>query len=879
MMFRRLWFFVTRRRRMQDLDEEMRLHIEFRAAANRRDGLKPEDAARQARRRFGNPLKLREEARDAWGFAEVERLSGDLRYAVRRIVQRPTRTLVVVLTLALGIGSTTAMFTLLDAMFLRPASWNRSGRAVWIVRTVGRSASPRNLSYPAYRMYRDRATTLSDVAAEGGTAMAIGSRPPQRVLGGLVSGNYFDALGLRAQIGRTFAPDEDAAPGASAVVVLSDALWTDHFGSDPNVIGTRVAINGQPFTIIGVAPRGFTGAAFATDAYQLWIPLAMQRVVMPNAAALMTDPKQGWLHVVGRLADGATLAQADAEARVIGRQVISPHTVAGEEESARVLPMRGGLMPWEQESLASIFGLVSIVPALVLLVACANAANVLMAHHTARRREFAMRRALGASRARIVRQLLAESLVVAVLAGLAGFGTSFVLSAVIAHFGDVPPEVPGLMALDSRALVAATAVAVGAVLLFGLAPALTTTRFDVLPVLKDESSTSTISRGPGRLRRALIVAQVALSLTLVVITGLFFQSLVRAMQVDPGFDPRGLATVSFDLNLQGYEPNRRAAFSAAFVERASGLPGVMSVAAADVLPLGGEMYGATIVSDNRASSSSASMAHVSTKYFETLGLPIVRGRAFTSTEVAANAPVAIVNDTLARSLWPGGDPLGQHVRADGAQEPWRQVVGVAGDAKYLYLTESALGAYYLPLSPASGGTFLVRTTGSLPAALASLTDIASDLDPDLPIARALTMEERIRRTVRLRRAVVSLLGVLGALTVLLASVGIYGVAAHSVSMRTREVGIRISLGARARDVLLMIVRENLSLSLVGLAIGLGLSAVGAALLASYLFGVSADDPATFAGGALVLCLVSVLASYLPARRAARLDPLVALRRE
>jgi putative ABC transport system permease protein len=305
----------------------------------------------------------------------------------------------------------------------------------------------------------------------------------------------------------------------------------------------------------------------------------------------------------------------------------------------------------------------------------------------------------------------------------------------------------------------------------------------------------------------------------------------------------------------------------------------MAVGAADILPLGGEMYGGTIVSDDGASSSRVSVARVSAKYFEALGLPIVRGRTFSPAEVAANTPVAIVNETLARSLWRGVDPLGQQVRTADPKEPWREVVGVTRDAKYLFLTESPLGAYYTPLPPASGGTFVIRTTGSPRAALTSLTHIARDLDPDLPVARAQTMEERIRRTVRLRRAVVSLLGVLGAVTLLLASVGIYGVASHSVSMRTREVGIRISLTARAGDVLRMILRENLSLAFVGVVLGLGLSAIGATMLASYLFGVTAADPATYAGGALVLCLVSLVASYLPARRAAHLDPLLALRRE
>jgi predicted permease len=878
-MFRRFWFFITRWRRIQDLDEEMRLHVELRAAANRRDGLHAEEATRQARLRFGNPLMLREDARDAYGFAELERVAGDLRHAVRRIVQQPARTLVVVLTLALGIRATTAMFTLVDALLLKPAPWDKSGRAVWIAGLEGHSAEPRNVSYPDYLVYRARTTTLSGVAAEGGTAMSFGGRQPQRVLGGLVSGNYFDVLGIRAQVGRTFAPDEDTGRNAHPVVVLSAALWTEQFGADPGVIGTRLAINGKSFTIIGVAPRGFTGAAFATNPYQLWIPMAMQGAVMPRDTAFLTDANEAWLLVVGRLRDGVALAEADAEVRVIASQVNSPQTPDDQRKSARVLPMRGGLTPGEQKSLALVFGLVSIVPALVLLVACANTANVLMAHYSARRREFAMRRAIGASRGRLVRQLVAESVVVALLAGPAGFGASFVLSTVIAQVGEVPSDVSALLAHGGRTLLAATAIAVGAVLIFGLAPALTTTRFDVLAVLKDEGTTSTAARGPARLRRSFLVAQVALSLTLLVTAGLFFQSLSRALRVEPGFDPQGLAIVSFDLNRQGYAADRRGAFAARFVERVTVLPNVASVATADVLPLGGEMYGRTIVSEDGASSSQASMASVSSRYFETLGLPVVRGREFSPAEIAANAPVAIINETLARSLWPGVDPLGKHVRAAESEEPWRAIVGIARDAKYLSLTESALGAYYVPESPQSVGTLVVRTVGSPQTVLASLRSIARDLDPDLPLFSAQTMEERIRRTVQLRRAVVSLLGVLGALTLLLASIGIYGVASHSVSMRTREVGIRMSLGARAADVQWMIVGENLSLSFVGVAIGLGLSAAGLMMLASYLFGVTSGDAATFVGGALVLFLVSLVASYLPARRAARLDPVLALRRE
>jgi len=877
-VFRRLWFFVTRWRRLQDLDEEMRLHVELRAAANRRDGLHAEEATRQARLRFGNPLTLREDARDAWGFAELERIAGDLRHAVRRVAQHPARTLVVVLTLALGIGATTAMFSLVDALLVKSAPWNESGRLVWIVGLYGRSASVGNVSYADYVAYRDRTTTLSGVAAEGGTAVAVGSRQPQRVLGGLVSGNYFDVLGIRAQVGRTFASREDSVPGAHPVVVLSHALWTEQFAADQGVVGTRVAINGQPFTIIGVAPDGFTGAAFATDPYQLWMPLAMQGTAMPGRVGLLSDANQGWLRLVGRLRDGVTAVEADAEARVIARQAGAPPANGEPPKSARVMPMRGGLLPWEQDSLAPVFGLVSIVPLLVLLVACANAANVLVAHHTARRREFAMRRAIGGSRGRLVRQLVAESLVIALLAGFAGFVVSSALSAVVVRFGDVPAEVSALLALDGRTFAAATAIAVIAVLLCSLAPAFAATRFEVLPVLKDEGVTSTAARGPARLRRRLVVAQVALSLTLLITAALFFQSLSRTLRVDPGFDPQGLAIVSFDLDLQGYTPERRGAFAGQFLERASMLPGVLSAATTNIVPLGGEMFGGNLVADDGASSR-ATLARVSPRYFETFGLSVVRGREFSAGEAAADAAVAIVNETLAQRLWPGMDPLGKRVRVTEPAGAWREVVGVARDAKYLSLTEAPMGAYYVPQPLSAAGTLVVRTAGSPRAALASLTDVARDLDPDLPLFSTQTMEERILRTANLQRAVVSLLGVLGALTLLLAWIGIYGVAAHSVSLRTREVGIRMSLGARTADVLRMVLRENLSLAFVGVLIGLGISGAGAIMLASYLFGLTAADTGTFVGGALVLCLASLIASYLPARRAARLDPLLALRCE
>lgn len=876
-IFRRFWFFVTRWRRLDEIDEEMRLHVHLRAAANRRDGLDPDEATRQAKVRFGNPLSLREDARNAWGYGELDRIVADLRQATRRVVHHPARTLVVVLTLALGIGATTAMFTLVDTMLFKTASWNRDGKLVWVAGIRGRSGTGRVL-YPDYLVYRDRATTLSGAAAYNGTAMSIGGPQPQRVLGGLVSGNFFDVLGIRAQLGRTFAPDEDSDPGGHPVVVLSDSLWRTHFGGDPRIIDTEVAINARPFTIVGIAPPGFTGVAYAGDPEQLWIPLAMERTVIPRSSSVSPMPKERWVRVVGRLRDHTTAAEADAEMRVIARGLNPPGTPANQEKSARAVPIRGGLTPWEQDSLTPMFALVSIVPGLVLLVACANVANVLTAHHLSRRREFALRRAIGATRGRLIRQLLAESFVLSVLAGAAGFGISFGLSGLIAHYGEIPADVTRLLTPATRSLLAATAVSIATVLIFGVAPALTATRFDVLPTLKDESTTSTASRGSVRLRRVFVIAQIALSLALVIAAGLFLQSFSRAARVDVGFDPHGLVTMSFDLDLQGYTLDHRASFVSQFAARTSALKDVTSVATADILPFGGEMYGATIVSEEGTTFAQATRSGVSPEYFKTLGLPLVRGRSFTEADITAHAAVAIVNETVAQRLWPGTDPIGKRVHERDSQEPWREIVGIARDANFLQLTESTRGAYYVPLGSPSA-TFLVRTIGAPSVLISALTNAARSLDPDLPVSRADTMDDRIRRSVNLRRAVVSLLSVLGALTLLLASVGIYGVTSHDVSVRIREVGIRMSLGARGSDVWRMIVRDSLRLSLIGIGVGLLISIGGAMVLASFLFGMTATEPATFLGAAVVLCLVTLAASYIPARRASHLDPLTALRRE
>jgi putative ABC transport system permease protein len=812
------------------------------------------------------------------GLAELERFGGDLRYAARQLLIRPAWTLVVVTTLALGVGANTSIFTLIDALLFRPAIWNAADRFVWIASLDPRTGRVGRISYADYLLYRDRTATLSGVLAYGGSAMSIGGSRPERVLGGVVSGNYFDVLGIRAALGRTFAPDE-GEPGGPPVVVLSHALWREHFRSDAAVLNEVVAINGRPFTIIGVAPPGFTGVAYADDPEQLWVGLAMQDAAMPTSPGLLRSPTARWLRVAGRLEDGATVARADAEVRAIDRLSNGAATAGDREVTVRVTPMRGGLNPWERTELAPVFGLIAIVPALVLLVACTNVSNAVMARNVSRRRELAMRRALGASRGRLVRLLLTESLLLALLSGAVGFIVSFGIIPLIAHYGAVPPDPSGLLTPDRRALVATTAIALATLLFVGLAPALTGTGFDVLPALNAESWTSTAAIGGTCLRRVFVVAQVAVSLVLLISAGLFLQSLAKAVRVDPGFDPHGVVTASFDLTLQGYTAPRRDAFLARVVERISSTPGVSAAALTDSLPLGTRIAAAQVVTESTDSPAQVTLAGVSPGYFETMRIALVRGRDFTAMDSTKAPLVAIVNETLARRLWPEGDAIGRRVRAGGASEPWRVVIGIVADAKFASLTESPLGACYVPLRQraASLVSVVLRVPGEAGKALSSVAAIVRDLDPDLPLFEAQPLERSVHQAARLQRAAASLFSVFAALALLLAAIGVYGVAAHSVSLRTREVGIRMSLGARSTDVFRMFVGENLSLALVGVAIGLAISAAVLKVLATFLFGLTAMDTLTFAGGAAILCGVAIAASGLPARRAARVDPAIALR--
>jgi predicted permease len=876
---RRLALLIRRRRETDDLDEEMRLHVELRAAAHRRDGLDDPGAALAARRQFGNLLKLREESQDMWGFAAIERTAKDTRHAVRQLIRRPGWTFTVLMTLALGLGANTSIFALVDAMLFRPAPGRNPGQLVWVATEEGQSGRVRAMSYTVYTDLRDRTTTLSGLLAYSGTAFSVGGRQAERVNGHVVSGNYFDVLGVQAAAGRTFAPEEDTIPGAHPVVVLSDRLWRRRFNADAAVVGTTTVINGRTFTIVGIAPPGFVGVELGDDA-ELWMPMAMQSQAMPSMPGLLTDAGAGWLRGVGRLRDGTTAEQADAELQGLSKQ--RQEGVKPEDERlARVTPIRGGLSPADRSDVVPVFAMLSIVPALVLLVACFNVANVLMARNVGRRKEFAMRRAIGATRARLVGQLLVEAVVIALLAAACGVAVSYGLTALIVHFGEVPPEIASVVRPDASVLVMTTGLAVLTTLIFALAPALTATRFELLPSLKDEGLTTTSGAGRRRLRGAFVVAQIAVSLTLLITAALFLQSMSRALDVNPGFEANGAATISVDPVLQGYTPERRDVFVKQLIAAASELPGVTAATVTSVVPLSGRLTGTEVVAEDSTNRSSVAFSSIAPRYFAAMGIDLVRGRDFGPADRAGSPPVVIVNETVARRLWPDGDAIGRRLRPDERDQPWREVIGVARDGKYGDLLERQRGAMYLPVAqdPASPLTLVARTSGDVRELMRGLTGAVQRLDGDMPPFRAHTLEDMIRQVVDKQRAAASLIGVFGAIALLLAAIGIYGVASHAVSLRTREIGIRMSLGARAADVLRMFVRETVTLAVIGVSLGLALSAAASQLLTGFLFGLSPTDAMTFVAAAAVICVVAVSASYLPARRAARVDPLMALRHD
>jgi predicted permease len=814
----------------------------------------------------------------------------DLRYGWRAWMKNPGLALLAVMTLALGIGVNTALFSVVNAFLFKPLPVAEPERLVAVYNfEKNEFIAHTPLAYPDFADVRARNQVFDEMIGYALAPLALErGAENQAIIGELVTGNYFSTLGVRAAYGRLLRADDDRTRGAHPLAVLNYATWQRRFGGDSGVIGQTVRLNGHVFTIIGVAPAGFNGLTRGLAA-ELWVPMQMTAALRANDPERLARRDSRWLNVIGRLKPGATLAQAQANLELLGRQLWEefPTTNQGRAITG-VAATQVRVLPDVDKILYAVSGVLMAVVGLVLLIACANIANLLLAQATARRKELAVRLALGASRARLVRQLLTESLLLAVAGGalglLAAAGSNRLITNLL-NAGRLPLPIQfdlGL-SLDWRVFGFALLAAFGTAVIFGLAPALQASRTELTTALKEEAGTTTGTLAKGRLRSALVVAQVALSLVLLLAAGLFVRSMQQAHRIEPGFETRGVATAAFDLSLKGYNQTQGENFYRQLRERVSALPGVEAVAFASHVPLSFEMRTTRAASEGRDAVPEkewpeVDAATVGPGYFETLRIPLLRGRAF--TEQDGNRSVAVINETLAQQFWPGQDALGKRLRAGGRKD-YYEVIGVARTAKYRTLGEEPRPYLYEPLTTnyLPGQTVLARVAGDPRQVLAALRSEARQLDDQVTIISLRTLEEAAGASLLLPRAGATLFSLFGLLGLLLAVTGIAGVIAYHVSQRTHEIGIRLALGAQPRDILALVVGQGMRLVGIGAALGLGLAALLTRFLAAGLYGISPLDPVAFVGVPLLLGGVALLACYFPARRAAKVDPLIALRHE
>ena len=877
--------------------EELRQHLDDRYAELRAEGQSDEDARRGALDELGDDelsaqLSLvRPGARApavAWGVGgatprgeHLGGLWGDLRIGARLLRRTPGFTTVAALTLALGIGANTTIFSVVNALLLRPMPGvSRPDELVLIGRTQAGQGFD-TFSYPDYLDYRDHATRLSGIGAYYGAPAHLSTGgASDRVRAGVVSGNYFRVLGVKAAAGRTFLAEDDGAPNANPVVVLSYGLWRRRFGADSSVVGRRITINAHAFTVIGVAVEGFTGIE-RNSSYDVFVPLAMTGALRPGFERALGARDAVWLQLFGRLAAGRTTVAAESELQGIASRLARAYP---ESNAERGVAVSGGIGfdPGSRAAIQSFAGILLGVVALVLLIACANVANLLLARGAARRQEFAVRASLGASRARLVRQLLAEGLLLSFMGGALGFALGVGTARVIVR---LPLFASSLTTIDptpdGRVLLFTMVAAILSAVIFGVPSAFRASRTELVTSLK----TSTTGGGVRRslLRNGLLVSQLALSIVLLVAAGLFLRTLGALYATPPGFDTGQVLIATVDVALQGYDEERGRRFYDELEQRASTLPGVTGVGLGYMIPLGGggwdtRIYPAEITPTKEDPGLKTDINAVSVGYFGAIHMPVVQGRGFANTDRGGSPPVAVVNEVIARQLWPNQDPIGKRFRI-GRDGEILTVIGVVQTAKYRSLVESSRPFFYRPFAQVyqTPMTLHVATTGDPRALISPVRQLVQALDRDLPVYRIQTLGDRLSGSVSMQRTAATLVASYGLLALLLAAIGLYGSMTYVVARRTREIGIRMALGARTAVVMRQVLREALVLALLGAAIGAVAAIPIARLLRNQLFGVGPGDPMTFAAVTVGLVIVAVAAAVSPAWRATRVDPVVALR--
>jgi len=811
----------------------------------------------------------------------------DLRYGARMLIKKPGFTFIAVLTLALGIGANTAIFGVVDRLLVRLLPVGEPERLVNLIGRDEKGKEDTSFSYPIYADYRDQNDVFDGLLAYSETPLNLSeSGQSERVIGVLVSGNYFDVLGVRPALGRAFLPEEDRTPGTHPVAVVSYGLWQRRFGADPKLVGRTITLNTYSFTVIGVAPAEFRGVrrGLSPDVY---VPMQMIAQAWPaRKPDDLNNRNFSWLNLMGRLKPGATRAQAQTAMSALSSRImqVQPNTwplIALEDgsqgETGRVTELRTPLK------------LLMATVALVLLIACVNVANLLLARAQTRGREMAVRLAVGASRYRLIRQLLTESLLLSLLGGLFGVLLAAWLTDALAAYspptgGSAPPLLDAR--LDWRVLTFAATLSLVTGLLFGLVPAWQSSKPNLTVALKEESGAA--GSGRARLRGALVSAQIALSLVVLVCAGLCVRSLRNLQRIDAGFDAAKVSVMGLNLSLNGYKEEQGLQFYANLLERVSALPGVEAASLARIVPLGGNgmrmsvgIEGYTPADDRPINFD---MNLVGPRYCATMKLPLAAGREFTANDNAAGQRVVIINEAAARAYWPNQNPLGKHlmIGSPGRGNPQPvEIIGVVGDSRYRALTETFRPGMLLPAAQnyTPDLSLHLRSAGDPAALIESVRRELRALDPQLPAARIRTLEEQRRNSLYSERVTALLLAAFGGLALLLAALGIYGVMAYSVTQRTREVGIRMALGAGAGDVLRLMLRQGAWLIVAGVALGVAGALAATRLIRSFLYEVSVTDPLTFVVAALLLAGVALLACWIPARRATKVDPMIALRCE
>jgi len=870
----------------RDLDQELAVHLDLATEDNIRRGLSPQEARRDALVRFGGVENAKEIHRDARGLPRFESILQDVRYALRTLRRDAGFTAVAVLILALGIGANTAVFSLGNVFMFRPLPVKNADRLT-VVAIQKANSDPDAVSYPDYLEYRAHSSAVfTGMTGYALNIVGLGYRGhADRVIVSYVPSNFFSMLGIRPALGRVINPGEGDAPGTAPVVVLGHSYWQRRFGGDPDVIGRSVSLNGAAVTVIGVVPKEFLGP-FSLVEMDGYVPIGMQG--FPNPTSILTSREDHDVGVLATLKPGVSIPQAQAALNVVGQRLAREYPHADQGQRVRVFSEpKARPDPSAADSKPLVITVFLFMVGLVLVVACLNVANLLLARAAAREKEISIRAAIGAGRGRLLRQMLTESMLLALAGGVGGaiVGNSigYVMNG-LRPLGDLPLRLA--FAFDWRVFTYVAGVALLAGILAGLAPALRVSRTDLNLALREGGRGLIGESGRHWLRNGLVIVQVAGSLILLVAAGLFTRSLTRAESIDLGFDPHNVLNVSLDPGLQGYTQPRVEALCRELLRRTQTLPGVRSASFAFSIPLGYYNNGAPVYAEAQPVSPSqhvpgATSNAVSPDYFDTMRMRILEGRPFTDADTATSEPVAIVNQTMAERLWPHRDAVGQRFSHKDASGPFVTVVGVVHDAKTTSLLDAPGMYFYVPQTQDYHGTHVLQIRTSVPpeSLAPAVEGLVRELDPSLPVYEVMSMEKALQGAngFFLFKVGASFAGTLGGLGLLLAVVGVYGVVSYSASRRRHEIGIRMALGAQRVSVFRLVIRQAVLLLSFGIALGVVAALVVCRMLASLLVGVSSYDPVTFAGVSVMLMAVALLACYIPAHRAARVEPMAALR--